>query len=190
MVDGKKMNNLNVLYEDNHIIVVLKKENIPVQEDSSKDIDMLTIIKSYLKEKYDKKGNVYLGLVHRLDRPVSGVMVFAKTSKAASRLSNQVRNHSLKKEYHAVVVGNIKNKGNFNIYDAEKIGISDIKRYRDNLPIRIDEDMSNLINISTKENFIPVIDDRNMFIGIITRQDIINYFYKQQVHYEKQANIN
>ena len=84
----------------------------------------------------------------------------------------------------------IKNKGNFNIYDAEKIGISDIKRYRDNLPIRIDEDMSNLINISTKENFNPVIDDRNMFIGIITRQDIINYFYKQQVHYEKQANIN
>ena len=85
------MNNLNVLYEDNHIIVVLKKENIPVQEDSSKDIDMLTIIKSYLKEKYDKKGNVYLGLVHRLDRPVSGVMVFAKTSKAASRLSDEIR---------------------------------------------------------------------------------------------------
>lgn len=84
----------------------------------------------------------------------------------------------------------IKNKGNFNIYDAEKIRISEIKRYRDNLPIRIDEDMANLINISTKENFIPVIDDRNMFIGIITRQDIINYFYKQQVHYEKQANIN
>lgn len=104
------MNNLNVLYEDNHIIVVLKKENIPVQEDSSKDIDMLTIIKSYLKEKYDKKGNVYLGLVHRLDRPVSGVMVFAKTSKAASRLSDEIRTNKFHKSYLTIVHGKLKNK--------------------------------------------------------------------------------
>ena len=85
------MQNLNVLYEDNHIIVVEKLVNIPSQADKTGDIDMLTIIKQYIKEKYNKPGNVYLGLVHRLDRPVGGVMVFAKTSKAASRLSEEVR---------------------------------------------------------------------------------------------------
>lgn len=102
------MNKLNILYEDNHIIVVVKPFNIPVQEDSSKDLDMLTIIKNYIKEKYNKPGNVYLGLVHRLDRPASGVMVFAKTSKAASRLSDQIRKNEVKKTYLAVVHGNIK----------------------------------------------------------------------------------
>lgn len=98
----------NILYEDNHIIVVEKKINIPVQEDESKDIDLLTIIKKYIKEKYNKPGNVYLGLVHRLDRPVGGIMVFAKTSKAASRLSEQVRTHKINKKYYAVVEGNLK----------------------------------------------------------------------------------
>ncbi len=102
------MNNINILYEDNHIIVVVKEPNIPVQEDNSRDLDMLTIIKKYLKEKYKKPGNVYLGLVHRLDRPVGGVMVFAKTSKAASRLSEQVRNNIFSKNYIAVVHGKVK----------------------------------------------------------------------------------
>lgn len=101
------MENLKILYEDNHIIVVEKKPNIPSQADKTEDIDMLTIIKNYIKEKYNKPGNVYLGLVHRLDRPVGGVMVFAKTSKAASRLSEQVRNKTLKKEYLAVVDGKL-----------------------------------------------------------------------------------
>ena len=96
---------LNVLYEDNHIIVVVKEPGIPSQEDKTKDDDMLTIIKKYLKDKYNKPGNVYLGLVHRLDRPVGGVMVFAKTSKAASRLSDQVREKIFKKKYLAVVDG-------------------------------------------------------------------------------------
>ena len=100
---------MKILYEDNHIIVVIKECNIPVQEDISKDKDMLTIIKEYIKEKYNKPGNVYLGLVHRLDRPVGGVMVFAKTSKAASRLSKQVQQHSLKKYYYAVIEGKLKN---------------------------------------------------------------------------------
>ena len=109
MEDGKVM--INVLYEDNHIIVVEKKINIPVQEDDSKDKDLLTIIKEYLKEKYNKPGNVYLGLVHRLDRPVGGVMVFAKTSKAASRLSDQVRTHKIEKKYYAVVEGKLKDEG-------------------------------------------------------------------------------
>ncbi len=99
------MQNLKVLYEDNHIIVVRKDPNIPSQADKTEDLDMLTIIKDYLKEKYNKPGNVYLGLVHRLDRPVGGVMVFAKTSKAASRLSNQVREKIFKKKYLAVVDG-------------------------------------------------------------------------------------
>ena len=79
------MEHLEVLYEDNHIIVVKKQPNIPSQADKTEDIDMLKMIKSYLKEKYNKPGNVYLGLVHRLDRPVGGVMVYAKTSKAAAR---------------------------------------------------------------------------------------------------------
>ena len=105
MEDGKVMN--NILYEDNHIIVVEKKINIPVQEDESKDEDLLTIIKEYIKNKYNKPGNVYLGLVHRLDRPVGGVMVFAKTSKAASRLSEQVRTNKIHKKYYAVVEGKL-----------------------------------------------------------------------------------
>ena len=103
----------SILYEDNHIIVVEKKINVPVQEDDSKDKDLLTIIKSYLKEKYHKPGNVYLGLVHRLDRPVGGVMVFAKTSKAASRLSEQMRTHQIEKKYYAVVEGTLKEKDTY-----------------------------------------------------------------------------
>ncbi len=99
------MNNLKVIYEDNHIIVVEKPVNIPSQGDKTGDIDMLSIIKQYLKEKYNKPGNVYLGLVHRLDRPVGGVMVFAKTSKSATRLSNQVREKNFEKTYLAVVNG-------------------------------------------------------------------------------------
>ena len=103
MEDGKAVNKLRVLYEDNHVIVVVKEKNVLSQADNTHDIDMLTIIKKYLKEKYNKPGNVYLGLVHRLDRPVSGIMVFAKTSKAASRLSDQVRKKEIKKTYMAVV---------------------------------------------------------------------------------------
>ncbi|MBR4262381.1 MAG: RluA family pseudouridine synthase [Bacilli bacterium] len=97
---------LDILYEDNHIVVVVKPANILSQADNTNDLDMLTIIKEYIKEKYNKPGNVYLGLVHRLDRPVGGVMVFAKTSKAASRLSNEVRNGNLKKKYYAIVNDN------------------------------------------------------------------------------------
>ena len=104
------MESLKVLYEDNHIIVVEKKPNIPSQADKTGDIDMLTIVKNYIKNKYNKPGNVYLGLVHRLDRPVGGVMVFAKTSKAASRLSEEVRNKTFKKTYLAVVDGEFENK--------------------------------------------------------------------------------
>ena len=82
---------LNVIYEDNHIIVVEKPVNVPTQEDKTGDKDMLTLVKEYIKEKYQKPGNVYVGLVHRLDRPVGGIMIFAKTSKAASRLSESIQ---------------------------------------------------------------------------------------------------
>lgn len=106
-------NNLEILYEDNHIIVVVKPFNILSQSDDTKDIDMLTLIKSYLKEKYNKPGNVYLGLIHRLDRPTGGIMVFAKTSKAASRLSEQIRLNLFTKKYLAIVNG----------YFDEKVGV-------------------------------------------------------------------
>ena len=114
--------NMKVIFEDNHLLVVEKPINIPTQEDSSGDKDFLTILKEYIKEKYNKPGNVYLGLVHRLDRVVGGVMVFAKTSKCASRLSEQVRSHTFKKTYHAVVEGNIDNSGTFkdNLLKAKK----------------------------------------------------------------------
>ncbi len=106
------MKPLNVIFEDNHIIVVEKQPNIPSQGDKTNDTDMLTIIKKYIKEKYNKPGNVYLGLIHRLDRPVGGVMVFAKTSKAAARLSEQVREKTFKKQYLVVVDGKFeKDKG-------------------------------------------------------------------------------
>ena len=102
---------INILYEDNHLLVVEKPINMPVQEDSSKDIDLLTELKNYIKEKYNKPGNVYLGLVHRLDRPVGGVMVFAKTSKCASRLSDQIRLNKFNKIYNAVVMNDIDSSG-------------------------------------------------------------------------------
>ena len=101
---------INIIYEDNHLLVVEKPINIPTQEDNSKDKDLLTILKEYIKEKYNKPGNVYLGLVHRLDRPVGGIMVFAKTSKCASRLSDQIKLNKFNKIYYAVVEGNVKEK--------------------------------------------------------------------------------
>ena len=100
---------LKIIYEDNHIIVVEKPVNIPSQGDKTGDEDMLTIIKKYLIEKYNKPGDAYLGLVHRLDRPTGGVMVFAKTSKAASRLSEQIREKKFNKEYLCIVDGKMEN---------------------------------------------------------------------------------
>lgn len=90
---------IKVIYEDNHLLVVEKPVNILSQGDNTNDKDMVNLLKDYIKKKYNKPGNVYIGLIHRLDRPVGGVMVFAKTSKAASRLSEQVRSKTLKKTY-------------------------------------------------------------------------------------------
>ena len=101
---------INIIYEDNHLLVVEKPINIPVQEDSTKDLDFLNILKQFIKNRDNKPGNVYLGLVHRLDRPVGGIMVFAKTSKCASRLSKQIQNHEFKKTYYAITMNKIRKK--------------------------------------------------------------------------------
>lgn len=97
--------NIPILYDDNHLLVVDKPAGLLVQEDYTGAADLLTIMKEYLKYKYNKPGNVFLALVHRLDRPVSGVMVLAKTSKSASRLSDQIRRRTVTKKYLAVVSG-------------------------------------------------------------------------------------
>ena len=96
---------LIILHEDNHIIVVLKPQNIACCPDESGDDNLLDCVKRYLKTTYNKAGNAYAGLVHRLDRPTGGVMVFAKTSKAAARLSEQMRNGGFEKRYLAVLCG-------------------------------------------------------------------------------------
>ncbi len=105
MEDGKAMNKLDVLYIDNSVVVVKKPINVLSQSDNTGDISLHEMVKEYVKEKYNKPGNVYIGLVHRLDRPVSGIMVFARNSKSAKRLSLQVKNKTIKKTYVAVVNG-------------------------------------------------------------------------------------
>ncbi|HIX49808.1 MAG TPA: RluA family pseudouridine synthase [Candidatus Borkfalkia faecavium] len=99
------MNDIDIVYEDNHIIVVLKPQGVPTCGDESGDDSLLEGVRRYLKVTYEKPGNVYVGLIHRLDRPTGGVMVFAKTSKAASRLSEQMRGGDFEKKYFTVLVG-------------------------------------------------------------------------------------
>ena len=94
-----------IVYEDNHLLVVVKPPNMPTQADASRDADLLSTMKAYIAQKYQKPGAVYLGLVHRLDRPVGGLVVIARTSKAAERLSKQVREKTLSRGYLACVQG-------------------------------------------------------------------------------------
>lgn len=96
---------LEILYEDNHLLAICKPSGVLSQEDRTGDPDVLTLGKEYLKKRYQKPGNVFLGLLHRLDKPVSGVMVMAKTSKSASRVSEQIRQRTVKKSYLAIVKG-------------------------------------------------------------------------------------
>lgn len=124
---------VKVLYEDNHIIVAIKPCGVLSQSDGSGNPDMLTILKAYIKEKYSKPGEVYLGLVHRLDRPVSGVMVFARTSKAASRLSEQIRTRKVEKIYRCVVKGVLEGSGRLENYifkdeSRNMVTVSDTER--------------------------------------------------------------
>ncbi|MCQ2602891.1 MAG: pseudouridine synthase [Clostridia bacterium] len=119
---------INILFEDNHLLVVVKPYGVPCQADSSGDDDMLTLLKQYLKEKYNKPGDAYLGLVHRLDRPTGGVMVFAKTSKAAARLSEQIQNGDTEKRYLAVVEGTPLDKSAKLVHYLKKYGDENIVR--------------------------------------------------------------
>ncbi len=104
------MEELKILYEDNHVIVVVKPANVPTQSDITGDVDLLSMVKKYIKEKYNKPGEAYVGLVHRLDRPTGGVMVFAKNSKSAARLTEQFKEHTTNKTYYAVTNGVVKFK--------------------------------------------------------------------------------
>lgn len=97
--------NIPIIFEDNHLLVISKPHNLLSQEDHTGDPDVLRLCKTYLKEKHGKTGNVYLGLVHRLDRPVGGLMLLAKTSKAAQRLSKQMRDRLIQKTYWTIVHG-------------------------------------------------------------------------------------
>ena len=124
---------VKVIYEDNHLIVAIKPAGVLSQSDGSNAPDMLTILKAYIKDKYQKPGEVYLGLVHRLDRPVSGVMVFARTSKAASRLSEQIRTRRVEKIYRCVVNGVLEGEGrleNFISKDeaSNTVTVSDVEK--------------------------------------------------------------
>lgn len=102
---------LDILYLDNHLLVVCKPAGLLAQADATGDPDLLSLGKDYLKAHFHKPGNVYLGLVHRLDRPASGVMVFARTSKAAARLSEQFRARTPEKRYLAMVEGTCTGSG-------------------------------------------------------------------------------
>lgn len=97
-----------VVYEDNHVLVAVKPQNIPSQTDDSRDESFQEMVREYIRAKYHKPGNVYTGLVHRLDRPTGGLMVFARTSKAAARLSEQLQDHTLQKVYYALVSRDVK----------------------------------------------------------------------------------
>lgn len=96
---------LKVLFEDNHCLAVLKPAGLLTMGDRTGDVSAVDLAREYLRRKYEKPGNVFVGVVHRLDRPVSGVLLFARTSKAAARLSEQFRKHSISKVYHCVVEG-------------------------------------------------------------------------------------
>lgn len=146
----EKLNDLNILYEDNHLLVVVKPHNLPTCLDNSQDADLLTILKDYLKVKYHKPGNVYLGLVHRLDRPVSGIMVFAKTSKAAERLTNQIKNHEFHKTYFAVVAGHLPKTATLEDYliKNERTNTSSVTTKNNGKLARLSYEV-----IATKDNF-------------------------------------
>lgn len=113
------MPKLNILYEDNHLLVVNKPPGMLAQADRTGDTDVLSLGKAYIKKRYNKPGNVYLGLVHRLDRPASGVMVLARTSKAAQRLTDQFKRHAVDKRYVAIVSGSLPPNAQWEDYIAK-----------------------------------------------------------------------
>ncbi len=107
--------NLHIIYEDNHLLVIEKPIDVLCQKDDTNDFDINDIVKEYLKNKYQKNGNIYLGLVHRLDRRVGGILVLAKTSKAANRLSSDIKNHQWIKQYLVKVKGKVEKDGEISL---------------------------------------------------------------------------
>lgn len=139
------MNNIKVLYEDNHIIAVVKPAGLLTQGDRSGEDSLMDEVKNYLREKYKKPGNIFLGLVHRLDKPVQGIVLFGKTSKGASRLSEQFRNHTIQKTYHAIVLGKPKeNKG------IIKEQVNKISFFAEGFTNKTDEELLSEIKKATK----------------------------------------
>jgi len=137
--------NIKVLYEDNHIIAVVKPAGLLTQGDMSGEPCLMDEVKKYLKEKYNKPGNVFLGLVHRLDKPVQGIVLFGKTSKGASRLSEQFRNHTIQKIYHAIVYGKPKQlKGSL------KEKVSKISFFAEGFTKKSDKELLDEIKKATK----------------------------------------
>ncbi len=127
-VDALNREEPAVIYCDNHVLVAVKPANMPSQADSSGDPDMFSLMKEYVRRTYRKQGNVYLGLLHRLDRPVGGLMAFARTSKAAARLSEQLRTHTMKRDYRAVVTGETQRDGQISdwlIWDGTRSRVTD-----------------------------------------------------------------
>jgi 23S rRNA pseudouridine1911/1915/1917 synthase len=136
---------IKVLYEDNHIIAVYKPAGVLSQGDRTGEPCLMDDVKQYLKEKYKKPGNVFLGLVHRLDKPVSGIVLFGKTSKGASRLSEQFRNHTVQKTYHAIVIGKPKEaKGSI------KEQVNKISFFAEGFTNKTDEELLSEIKKATK----------------------------------------
>jgi 23S rRNA pseudouridine1911/1915/1917 synthase len=139
------MSIVEVIYEDNHIIAVVKPAGVLTQGDRTGDKNLMDMVKSYLKEKYKKPGNVFLGLVHRLDKPVQGIVLFGKTSKGASRLSEQFRNHTIQKTYHAIVAGKMdKQKGEI------KEQVNKISFFAEGFTNKTDEELLAEIKKATK----------------------------------------
>ncbi|NLB91368.1 MAG: RluA family pseudouridine synthase [Clostridiales bacterium] len=124
-----------IVYEDNHVLVVEKPPNMLTQGDSTGDWDLHSYLKQYLKEKYEKPGEAYVGMVHRMDRPVGGLLCFAKTSKAASRLALQLKNQQFNRQYLAVVQGKIQQSGQLEDYL--------LKDHRNNQVSVVDKDTPN-----------------------------------------------
>lgn len=120
---------IDVVYEDNHIIVVVKPANVLTQGDNTGDVSMLDMVKDYVKEKYNKPGNVYIGMVQRLDRPVGGLLVFARTSKAASRLSEDIRKNNIGRIYTALVHGKMEEGGTLTHYLVKDERTNMVKAY-------------------------------------------------------------
>lgn len=136
---------LKILYEDNHIIAVVKPAGVLTQGDRSGEPCLMDEVKEYLKEKYKKPGNVFLGLVHRLDKPVQGIVLFGKTSKGASRLSEQFRNHTIQKTYHGIVVGKLdKQRGEI------KEKVNKISFFAEGFTDKTDEELLQEIKKATK----------------------------------------